>query len=643
MAPLQPATTPKARRSPEGVVLPLAFTGDEAALVEGLLANHPGAKAAFFQRYVKLVERIVTHVIGFDSELADILQEVFAGALASIHTLNDPSALTPWLAAWPALRARCCAGDHAARGCGVSWTRRKKSATSRWRVESMSRLSARYAPSTRSSAPCQPMSESRSRCASSTAWSSPKLQHRAKSRWRRSSAGWHGPSVASSPSRENTGVSTVDRGRYTMARPVTPLGSLGAKVAATLEADAGDRDRAIEVARRQFLAQAVQPQPAKRRIGRGLAMAMAAALCVVAVVLSAYSRRPGPLQFDVDGTAGVAQTWLAAPAARAMVVNFSDGTILHIDPSSRARVVDIDQHGASISLESGLIHADVVHTSHSAWRMIAGPFAIRVTGTRFDVRWDSASQKFSIAVREGSVAVSGSIVGAERPVRAGEKLLVSVVQGRLDLVNAETAGAGLPPTTTARKRRLTMLLLRPKLPPQKHLYRRPQARSTSHRKDPRRILRSGRERARQKWRPPASVRRCRSAWLSGAVVDPATPAELLLLGDAARLSGRSIAPPKPCSLFAGGTRAIRDALRPRSRWARSLLISATRTAKPPNGLRPRRKKSSRTGRWPAKRPDARSNHYEMPGIQAGAQRAARQYLARYPDGPHADVARSLLK
>jgi RNA polymerase sigma-70 factor (ECF subfamily) len=79
------------------VVLPLGFAGDETALVEALRADHPGAKAAFFQRYVKFVERIITHVIGFDPELADILQQVFVSALASIHTLDDPSALQPWL------------------------------------------------------------------------------------------------------------------------------------------------------------------------------------------------------------------------------------------------------------------------------------------------------------------------------------------------------------------------------------------------------------------------------------------------------------------------------------------------------------------------------------------------------------------
>jgi RNA polymerase sigma-70 factor (ECF subfamily) len=98
--------SPKARRSPEGVVLPLAFTGDEAALVEALRADHPGAKAAFFQRYVKYVERIITHVIGLDAELADVLQEVFAGALLSIHSLSDPSALQPWLRSVAARTAR---------------------------------------------------------------------------------------------------------------------------------------------------------------------------------------------------------------------------------------------------------------------------------------------------------------------------------------------------------------------------------------------------------------------------------------------------------------------------------------------------------------------------------------------------------
>jgi RNA polymerase sigma-70 factor (ECF subfamily) len=83
---------------PAGVVLPLAFSGDDSALLVALRAHHPGAKAAFFHRHAAYVERVITRVIGFDRELADIVQDVFLNALSSIHTLRDAAALRPWLA-----------------------------------------------------------------------------------------------------------------------------------------------------------------------------------------------------------------------------------------------------------------------------------------------------------------------------------------------------------------------------------------------------------------------------------------------------------------------------------------------------------------------------------------------------------------
>jgi RNA polymerase sigma-70 factor, ECF subfamily len=73
------------------------LAGDDAALVQGLLADNAGAKAAFFTRYAPDVERLVTHLIGLDRELSDILQEVFVQALSSIRSLRDPAALRPWL------------------------------------------------------------------------------------------------------------------------------------------------------------------------------------------------------------------------------------------------------------------------------------------------------------------------------------------------------------------------------------------------------------------------------------------------------------------------------------------------------------------------------------------------------------------
>jgi RNA polymerase sigma-70 factor (ECF subfamily) len=79
-------------------VVPLPFLAEgEHALVQALRAGNASAKAAFFTRYAPDVERLVTHLIGLDRELADILQEVFVQALSSIHGLRDPAALKPWL------------------------------------------------------------------------------------------------------------------------------------------------------------------------------------------------------------------------------------------------------------------------------------------------------------------------------------------------------------------------------------------------------------------------------------------------------------------------------------------------------------------------------------------------------------------
>ncbi len=100
--------------------MPLPFTGDTVALVHALREGHRGAKAAFFERYSSRVERIITHVLGFDSELADVVQEAFVGALNSIHTLQEPSSLEAWLSRVAALTARKVLRSRSRRG----WLRR---------------------------------------------------------------------------------------------------------------------------------------------------------------------------------------------------------------------------------------------------------------------------------------------------------------------------------------------------------------------------------------------------------------------------------------------------------------------------------------------------------------------------------------
>lgn len=85
---------------------PRTFTADPAALARGLKTHDPAANAVFFQRYAGRVESIVTRVLGFDAEMADVSQEVFASVLASLHTLKDASLLEHWLSRVAVLTAR---------------------------------------------------------------------------------------------------------------------------------------------------------------------------------------------------------------------------------------------------------------------------------------------------------------------------------------------------------------------------------------------------------------------------------------------------------------------------------------------------------------------------------------------------------
>ncbi|HEX2876321.1 MAG TPA: FecR family protein [Polyangiaceae bacterium] len=428
-----------------------------------------------------------------------------------------------------------------------------------------------------------------------------------------------------------------------MARPLTPLGSLGEKVAESFEQEKAARQLAIARAERMFLT-ATRLPAASRSKQRTWAWSLLAACLALVLVGFAVLRPRQQLAFTVDGSTGRAQTWLAAPAARSVLVEFSDGTRLVVEPLSRARVVDTGAHGASIALENGSLSANVVHTSHSAWQLIAGPFAVRVTGTRFDLRWDSASQRFSITVQEGSVGVAGSIVGAERAVRAGETLVASVAESRFDLINGAQRLAGQAGGAAAAPPIDGPAFGDPALAPGAP---RQAAQAAQAGAEPSRVEAPSKDAA-GGWRELAKQGDLRQAFAAAdahgfqSVCDSATPAELLLLGDAARVSGRADRatealftlrrrfprdPRRAAAAFALGKVAFDQ----RHAYAQAAEWFSTCVREQPNGPLVREA-------W-GRQIEALRNS----GDGAGAQRTAREYLARYPDGPHADVARSVLK
>jgi hypothetical protein len=104
-------------------------------------------------------------------------------------------------------------------------------------------------------------------------------------------------------------------------------------------------------------------------------------------------------------------------------------------------VAELRADGAAIGLESGKASLHVVHKPGTKWAVNAGPFAIAVTGTAFDVGWSGTDEVFEVNLRSGSVTVKGPMATSGIQLNAGERLVASLKEGQLR-VEHTVAAAG---------------------------------------------------------------------------------------------------------------------------------------------------------------------------------------------------------
>lgn len=155
---------------------------------------------------------------------------------------------------------------------------------------------------------------------------------------------------------------------------------------------------------------------------------VAPALAIVALVLVVAWPRSATVptfELEPDGVRGSAGEWLAAPADAERSLSFSDGSRVSLRPRAQARVADLQADAVRIVLETGTADVHVEPDTGRTWRIDAGPYRVRVTGTRFVVAWDPTSAAFELDLREGSVIVEGPQLAGEQSVAAGELLRVA--------------------------------------------------------------------------------------------------------------------------------------------------------------------------------------------------------------------------
>jgi hypothetical protein len=112
-----------------------------------------------------------------------------------------------------------------------------------------------------------------------------------------------------------------------------------------------------------------------------------------------------------------------AEAHSDLPLRFTDGSVVIFRAGSAGRMQRLSNSGAEIVLERGWLEAHVVHADTTLWLVHAGPFRVRVTGTRFAMTWSAVS--FELHLYEGAVLVDGSVLGAGVPLRAGQRLKVA--------------------------------------------------------------------------------------------------------------------------------------------------------------------------------------------------------------------------
>jgi transmembrane sensor len=429
------------------------------------------------------------------------------------------------------------------------------------------------------------------------------------------------------------------------------LDRLGGHVSGSLEQARTSRDAAARVRARLAAGEGrarVRPGVGPRRLRKGAVLsALAVAATVFVFAFAAWRESHRALTFSVGtvgttGTAasnaGVAGAFLAAAADADLPITFSDGTQVSVAAGARARVAEVTPRGARLLVESGVVHASVVHRSDTRWLVDAGPFEVKVTGTRFDVAWQPGEQAIVVTLHEGSVVVTGCGLADGQRVSGGQQLHASCKTGAATLSPLAGAPANVAPATaTAAAPPPAALSPEPSSTAASSLPDAPLLRATAP------VSPSAAAPIAAAPIPAAPIAAAAVASTPSPAASPlasATAAELLARANAERYAGH----------FEAATETL-DAVRRRFRGSDDAATAAfelgriafdghhdfvaagnwfdTYLRERPSGALAR----EALGR------DIEARH--RAGDSAHAEALATRYIASYPDGPHATLARRL--
>ena len=379
----------------------------------------------------------------------------------------------------------------------------------------------------------------------------------------------------------------------------------------------------------------------RRRLRRGIALTSVAAVVCAAGLSAKYLRHAPagekPIEYRVAGASVPAPIgkYVAPQARQPLALRFSEGSIVELEPGARARVARTTTHGATVLIETGGAQVNVVHRPATDWTILAGPYTVHVTGTAFNLDFESASQRFELKMQSGVVNVEGPGLSHAVEVRGDQKFVHYVGDPnfeRKDAADSADKSADvsneLPLDTSPAEAAVTEM-------PVSH---RGAITSTEGAASRDAQARTGWAAEVARGEYAAVLRKAKEkGWAQ--VLEGANTQDLMAVANAARFLGRT-----------DSSREALEALRRRFKGtsaAQSATYILGRLAEPSSSkeaisLYLQYEREAPNGPLVAEAVGRRLLLLQATGDRSGTERLARDYVTRFPDGPYAGVARKIV-
>ena len=145
------------------------------------------------------------------------------------------------------------------------------------------------------------------------------------------------------------------------------------------------------------------PPRRPRSVLQVLVPSFIAALVAIATVVVMLPAEKGALSYRVRG-AQVNES-LILTREKPGALDFSDESRIGMERDSQLSVSVVGRHTAVTRLYKGKLAVAVHHERETDWRFFAGPFEVRVEGTVFNLGWDPEAANFDLKLHEGSVTI----------------------------------------------------------------------------------------------------------------------------------------------------------------------------------------------------------------------------------------------